>query len=254
MSGEFLHFEEIDSTYSYVARHAAELPHGAVVLADFQSAGRGQRGNVWESAPGENLLMAMLVRPERLAARSQFFISEAVSLAIVDTLRVLCGVDCCIKWPNDIYAGDGKICGILISHSLQAPDEQGFTAIGHTVIGVGVNLNQRKFVSNAPNPVSVAGLTGRNTDVAAFARALAASILQRLEPLRAGEEGFAELHRQYMSALYRADGQPHRFYDVQSGQLFNAAIYAVEPSGHLILRTHPSGSLRRYAFKEVSWR
>lgn len=276
-----LHFDTLPSAYTYVAENARTMASGTVVTADYQSAGRGQRGNTWESAHGQNLLMAMLVRPLRFPARSQFYISEAVSLAVAATLRRVCGVECRVKWPNDIYASDRKICGILISHSIEAPAEAPRTApldapgtvdaiIAHTVIGIGVNLNQREFRSDAPNPVSVAQLTGRDTDRDLFLRTLVDTITSNLKQLQApaphaAEQGVPELqgaaglHAAYMSALWRGDGAPHPFYDVRTGERFAATIQAVEPSGHLILRTAATSgrqdapTLRRYAFKEVSW-
>lgn len=253
-----LRFDTLPSAYTYVAGNARAMASGTVVAADFQTAGRGQRGNTWESAHGQNLLMAMLVRPGRFPARSQFYISEAVSLAVASTLRGVCGVECRVKWPNDIYAADRKISGILISHSVEAPAPGNEALISHTVIGIGVNLNQREFRSGAPNPVSVAQLTGRDTDRDLFLAGLVEAINANLGRLQGGggspaPQGAAALHAAYMSSLWRADGEAHPFYDVRTGERFAAAVQAVEPSGHLILRTAPAGTLRRYAFKEVSW-
>ena len=245
-----LHFNTLPSTYTYVAENAAGMASDTVVLADFQSAGRGQRGNTWESEAGKNMLMAMLVRLPSFAAKSQFFISEAVSLALVSLLRSEAGLEARIKWPNDIYVGDEKITGILISHSLQC-GESGEALIAHSVIGVGLNVNQQEFLSDAPNPVSMLRLTGRGYDVERLTRRLAALIRANLDRLNAGEAD--ALHAEYMSALWRGDSQPHPFYDVASGQRFEATVYAVEPLGHLVLRTTPDGALRRYAFKEVAW-
>lgn len=247
-----LHFNTLPSTYTYVAENARKMASDTVVVADYQSAGRGQRGNSWESEAGKNLLMSMLVRMPGFAARSQFYISEAVSLAIVEALRDVCGVDCHIKWPNDIYAGERKICGILISHSVQAAgDEYTEATLEHSVIGLGINLNQQTFHSDAPNPVSVIQLTGNPVDSQQLLIALLTAIKRNLDTLTAGDT--ATLHSAYMERLWRGDGKSYPFYDVQAGERFTATVYAVEPLGHLVLRTHPDGSLRRYAFKEVTW-
>lgn len=247
----YLHFNSLDSTYNYVAEHAATMASGTVVSADFQSAGRGQRGNTWEAEAGCNLLFTLLERIPAWPARSQFFISEAVSLAIADTLHEQCGVECRIKWPNDIYAADRKIAGILISHSVDAPQGDAPATLGHTVIGAGININQEKFRSDAPNPVSVRQLTGRTHELEPLLRAVCEAIAARLQAMqRPG--GTEALHAEYMTHLWRGDGQQHPFYDVATGERFRAAIRAVEPSGHLILVTE-DGPLRRYAFKEVSW-
>lgn len=245
-----LHFNTLHSTHTYVSEHAASMAAGTVVSADYQTAGRGQRGNTWEAEAGENLLFSMLVRPAGLAAGKQFYVSEAVSLALVDTLWQVCGVECRIKWPNDIYAGEKKICGILIAHGVEACEE-GEARITHSVLSAGVNLNQKRFVSDAPNPVSVFQLTGVMTDRELFLQQLLANIEAGMELLNSGEN--ATLHDRYMSSLWRGDGGVYPFYDVQTGERFRASVYAVEPLGHLVLRSVPEGTLRRYAFKEVSW-
>lgn len=245
-----LHFNTLGSTYTYVAENARAMASDTVVRADYQSAGRGQRGNTWESDAGKNLLMSMLVRMPSFPAAKQFFISEAVSLAIVSTLRERTGVECRVKWPNDIYAGDRKITGILISHSLRS-EESGEATIAHSVLGVGLNVNQEEFHSDAPNPVSVFQLTGRRHDVEELTRSVAEAIRANLDRLEQGD--LSAMHEEYMGALWRGDGADYPFYDVASGERFEASVYAVEPLGHLVLRTSPDGALRRYAFKEVVW-
>lgn len=247
-----VHFNTLPSTYTYVCEQARGMATGTVVWADYQSAGRGQRGNRWESEAGSNLLFSMLVRQSGLEARRQFSVSEGVSVALVRTLSEVCGVECKVKWPNDIYAGEKKICGILISHSVEAAAEAGRAAlITHSVIGAGVNLNQREFRSDAPNPVSVFQLTGRLTDREHFLTEAVTHINNLLEQNR--PEDRERLHEEYMRLLWRGEGLPHEFYDVLTGERFRASVYAVEPMGHLVLRTRPEGVLRRYAFKEVAW-
>ena len=158
----FLLLEQVDSTNSYVSVHAGELDDMTMVIADTQTAGRGQRGNSWESEPGRNLTFTLLHRPEGIAPREQFAISEATALAIADFLEET-GIRAKVKWPNDIYADDGKIAGILIELSLTG------SAITDSRIGVGLNVNQREFRSDAPNPVSMANLLGADTDISRVA-------------------------------------------------------------------------------------
>ncbi len=137
----------------------SDAPHGYVLMAREQTAGRGQRGNSWEAAPGMNVTMSVMLRPQGLPAAAQFAISEAVAMGVVDLLDSL-GVDGArVKWPNDIYVGDRKVCGILIENSLCG------TIVGRSVAGVGLNVNQREFVGGAPNPVSLRQLLGRDLDV-----------------------------------------------------------------------------------------
>ena len=124
--------------------------HGAVIATREQTAGRGQRGNSWEAEPGKNLTFSMLLRPRGLHAARQFELSMVVSLAIADAIDALLpqGVRTAVKWPNDIYIGMEKVCGILIENRLAGP------FIEYSVAGIGININQRRFLSDAPNPTS----------------------------------------------------------------------------------------------------
>ena len=141
-----------------------------VVVADNQTEGRGCGTNRWESERGQNLLFSLMIHPENLPANQQFQISMAISLAIIDALGQMVG-DLSIKWPNDIYWRNGKLAGILIENTLKG------NLIKDSIIGVGLNVNQRKFHSDAPNPVSLWQITGQETN----REQLLKDILQRLD-------------------------------------------------------------------------
>lgn len=212
---EIMRFAELPSTSTYVRENAGLLGQFACVTADFQTAGRGQRGNGWESEPGKNLLFSMLwFPPEELHPSRQFLISKAVSLAVaevVDSLLAGCQApEVAIKWPNDIYIGDGKVAGILIEHSLRSA-----RSIDHTVIGIGLNLNQRRFCSGAPNPVSVIGFTDREIPVEQVAAKLRDSLVNHLSSLASmvaglptdfGRPEYPMLDERYSSRLWRRRG------------------------------------------------
>lgn len=223
----------------------SDAPHATAVMALEQTAGRGQRGNRWEAEPGQNVTLSLLLRPRGLPAREQFVISQAVALGVADVLRRLMpgqeGI--AIKWPNDIYVGHKKIAGILIENVLTGAD------ITRCVVGLGLNVNQTVFRSDAPNPVSVAGLTGRSHDVEQVARQLVEAMLARYDDAMADP---AATQGRYFAALYRADGNLYPYRDERTLKRFQARIEAVEPDGHLRLRL-PGGELRRYAFKEVAY-
>lgn len=269
-----LHFRELQSTNSYMRENLPDLPDFAVVVADNQTAGRGQRGNSWESEPGKNLLLSMhYCPPECLHPSRQFLISKAVSLATaeaVDRLLDGCGhPDVCVKWPNDIYVGDRKVAGILIENTLQSP-----AGIAHSVIGIGLNINQRDFRSNAPNPVSIISFTGRETPVSEAASLLSDTLISYLTRLGNGLRSQARdgiipgLDGLYLSRLWRRTGfHPYvsltasslpaptavRKDSVQAGHspVFEAEIVDVAPDGPLTLRLR-SGESRVFHFKEVS--
>jgi BirA family biotin operon repressor/biotin-[acetyl-CoA-carboxylase] ligase len=119
-----------------------ELPEGFVLRTDFQSAGKGQPGNSWESEKGKNLLFSVLLYPQHIAIDQQFILSQLVSVAILRTLNSFCA-GFSIKWPNDIYFGDKKIGGILIENSLQG------SKLNTSIVGIGLNINQKTFRSDA---------------------------------------------------------------------------------------------------------
>ena len=156
-----LHLPETDSTMSALRRQPASDAPFELFTADFQTAGHGQRGTVWEAERGQNLLFSFRFHPQFLPAARQFALSEALSLAIVRALRPL-GVEATVKWPNDIYVGQRKLCGMLLEHTLAG------NAIATTLTGVGVNVNQTDFQGDAPNPVSLRQLLGRSPDRAAL--------------------------------------------------------------------------------------
>ena len=149
-----IHINETNSTNNYLQSLCSEqkVEELTVVVADFQTSGRGQRGNSWESDPGKNLLFSTVIFPEFLEARRQFLISQIISLAIKEELDTYT-TDISIKWPNDIYWKEKKICGMLIENDLMGRN------ISQSIIGIGININQEIFHSSAPNPVSLLQIT-----------------------------------------------------------------------------------------------
>ena len=135
-----VHINETNSTNNYLQSLCSEqkVEELTVVVADFQTSGRGQRGNSWESDPGKNLLFSTVIFPEFLEARRQFLISQVISLAIKEELDTYT-TDISIKWPNDIVINGKKICGILTEMSAQ------FDYINHIVIGIGINVHNESF-------------------------------------------------------------------------------------------------------------
>ena len=258
MNWEIIHIDETDSTNRWLKNQQPSQRHTlaertanskqptansqqlTAIWADYQTAGRGCGTNTWESERGKNLLFSLLLHPENLPANEQFQISMAISLAIVDALGQLVG-DLSIKWPNDIYWRNGKLAGILIENTLKG------SFVKDSVIGVGLNVNQRTFQSNAPNPVSLWQITGQETDREQLLKA----ILQAFDSQKdaKGSAPFVALKDRYMKMLYRRKGF-HPYTDKDGA--FMAEIAGIEDDGHLLL-TDDNGQQRRYAFKEVSF-
>ncbi len=220
------------------------LPSGTVIHTPEQTAGRGQRGNSWESETGRNVIFSMLLKKPAVAVANQFVISEAVSLALVEELSKYAD-GFTVKWPNDIYFKDRKICGILIEHSIMG------TVINHTIIGVGINVNQSEFVSDAPNPVSLSQILGHEVSIDEVLHKVCEAIERRCGFGRYDELSFTSLHKEYLSKLYRNDGNLHRFM-LADGTVFEAKIADVEPTGMLVLEQE-CGARSTYAFKEVGY-
>lgn len=240
MSSKCIWIDSAKSTNSYLSEMAGEIAHGVAVAARCQTAGRGQRGNSWESEPGKNLTFSLMLRPEELDASEQFYISEAVALGVVDALlgKLPDGAAVAIKWPNDIYWENRKICGILIENSLMG------RKINYSIAGIGINVNQREFVSDAPNPVSLWQIAGKEIALEPFLEQVVDAIMLRMAMPN------DELHSEYMSALWGSDGRTYR--DTATGEVFKARIADVAPTGHITLLPEEGGSPRIYAFKEVA--
>lgn len=236
-----IHIAETDSTNRYLHDYRGE--EGSVmtvVTTDFQTAGRGQGTNKWESEAGRNLMFSVKTRPQGVPAGRQYVMLEAASLAVRDTLAAYAD-GFTIKWPNDIYHLDRKISGTLSECALSG------TVIRHCIIGTGINVNQRVFTSDAPNPVSLCHIIGRETDRTELLNAVLGRFDEYLAMVNAGR--YDEIDAMYMRSLYRRDGLfPYR----DGAGEFMASIEGVEPNGHLLLR-RDDGRLSRYAFKEVSF-
>lgn len=232
---------ETASTNTYIDNldNQERRSEGCVVVTHTQTAGRGQRGNSWEAAPGENLTFSYLLRPQSVAPCEQFLISQAVSLAVVDVLSHY-GSDFSVKWPNDIYYQDRKIAGILIEHNLAG------MSIDRTIVGIGLNINQQEFVSDAPNPISLSQITGDRYDIDAVLAELLETTALRYAMCDSQRE---QLQSDYAMNLYRREGY-HRYRDVDGE--FMAVIKEVKPDGHLVLCDKDNRE-RCYAFKEVAF-
>ena len=237
-----IHLDETNSTNRYLTQlcDRQQVAEYTTVCADYQTAGKGQRGNTWESERGKNLMFSLVLYPTFLQPQRQFILSQLTALAVRDTLTRWAG-DIRIKWPNDIYWRDKKIGGILIENDLSG------THIARSIIGVGLNINQTEFKGGAPNPVSLLQVCG----IHCKRKHVLERILKHFESYyRMLERGEVETIREhYRKALFRRrDFHPYRDAD----GVFNARLHHVEDSGLIILED-TEGRLRPYAFKEVEF-
>jgi len=234
--------EVTDSTNNYANRQIREigLPEGTVFLAYEQSAGRGQQKNVWESEPRQNLLFSIVLYPDFLEIRRQFILSKVVTLGIykalnkyVDLLR--------IKWPNDIYAGNQKLGGILIENSIMNG------LLKNSVVGIGLNVNQTVFYSDAPNPVSLQLLTNQHYDCDVILSEILSGINWYYALLHDGQDD--AIDQEFISVLYHLNEK--HFYKAED-EIFEGEIIGVNEIGQLLIRK-TDGCIAEFHFKEVEF-
>ncbi len=238
--------DTIDSTNSEAARRISDIDNLSVIAAKEQSDGRGQRGNRWNADAGENLTFSVIIRPEQddippVNASGQFLISELAALSVTEYLETR-GIYASIKWPNDIYCHDRKICGILIENCIRDG------LLQWSIAGIGINLNQMEFPPEIPNPTSVMLETGMESspdkELAVWTGILD-GLLDRL-----ASEGPDTIERLYLGKMYRRN-ERHLFEEPGAGR-FHARILGVTSNGCLEA-VLDDGSVRTFAFKEIRY-
>lgn len=237
---EYKHLDETSSTNDFLRNYTPSADI-SIVSASFQTKGRGQMGNTWISHDGQNALFSVLVCPKSLKASDGFVLSQAMALAIKETLEEYVD-DVWIKWPNDIYCHGKKICGTLIENTLMGK------FVGRSVIGNGINVNQTDFPDGlAAPPTSMCIQSGKECSTH--------------EVIRHVVERFALYYREIMDASYERirtlyhenmylRGKKSLFQDSEG--MFTGVISHVETDGHLVIIDEQSQS-RRYAFKQVQF-
>jgi len=189
---ELIELDSIDSTNNYALsmKGALSFKEGLVVVADYQTSGSGQRGKSWESLKGDNLLISIVIEPN-ISIQNQFLLSKCVALALYDLLSLYAN-DVSIKWPNDILVGRQKIAGILIQNILKRNE------ITHSVIGVGLNVNQTEFKTYSPKATSLKLLLNRTFDISIIQEELLKYLAERIKQLRSG----VDQQKEYLSVLF----------------------------------------------------
>ena len=242
LPNQIIRVNKLESTNSHALQLLKDTnpSGGTVVMALNQTEGRGQQTNIWESESGKNLTISLILRPDFILAQDQFQISMLISLGVSDYLRTYTK-DVSIKWPNDIYIKDKKIAGILIEQSIMGAH------LSHSVCGIGLNINQKKFLSNAPNPISLQILTNESYNLEDELTKLLASIEKRYLQVQNGNA--QQLEQDYLNVLYWMN-EMHKFED-EDGD-FTGNIVGVSEFGQLQIKDEDN-EIRTYNFKEVSF-
>jgi BirA family biotin operon repressor/biotin-[acetyl-CoA-carboxylase] ligase len=228
------------NTHSSCLLRKGRVQEGTIVHTSFQTAGRGQPGNTWESQYGKNLLFSIILYPVTVRAENQFVISKMISLGIRDYLTAILP-EVYIKWPNDIYVRNDKIAGILIENSIIRGE------IENTIAGIGLNVNQDKFSKAVLNATSLKKLTGKESDLDGCLTAISKAIDLRYKQVLYGKNEL--LDNDYISSLYRF-GDFYEFSD--SNGMFEGKIIAVTGTGRLQIEDR-RGRIYEYGFKEVDF-
>ncbi len=215
-----------------------QIIDGSVVITASQTAGRGQRGNTWETEAGKNLTFSIIVKPMFLAIKDQFFLNIFTSLAIHDFLKDKMNAAICIKWPNDILVNDKKLCGILIENQIRG------SQVSNCVIGIGLNINQQEFSSTFAT--SLTNITTESYDLSAVLESLLACLERRYLQLRSGE--YETLRHDYLKQLYWLN-ETKTF--STNNERFSGTIYGINEDGRLLVQTD-NGPIS-FGLKEINY-
>lgn len=239
IGSKIIHLASVDSTNNYAATLISEGKgmHGTVILADEQNAGRGQRGAVWLSKPGENLTMSIILTPDNLSVLNQFVISQVVAVSIHDLLRKF-GISSRIKWPNDIYVENRKIAGVLIENQLKGGN------ISVSIVGIGMNIGQMEF--GDLQATSLRRETGEFNQLQEVLFSFLESF-NRLWQLYL-IKGTNEINSLYHEHLY---GKNILTEMKDSEGVFHGIILGVEPNGKL--KVQKREEIKMYDLKEISF-
>ncbi len=222
-----MEFLSVDSTNMRASEliGSKSVDEGTVIISSFQECGKGQEGNYWESEDGKNLTLSIILSPTFLKPEKQFVLNKIFSLGVVDFIqKLLPEKDIQIKWPNDIYVEDQKIAGILINNIIQG------SSIENAIVGIGINVNQDRFLSDAPNPVSISQLANKNFDLIELRNQLTDALNFWYESLK--NDRYDLIDSKYISLLYRFEKMSH--YIISKEKIF-AKITGISEYGHLIL-------------------
>ena len=217
--------------------HAGLAKHGQAWFAKDQTAGKGQRGNTWLSHPGDNIILTVSLQPASVFTVDKFYFNACIALSTLKFLREYGGEDFFIKWPNDLYWRDRKAGGILIENVIQGQTWR------WSVVGIGINVNQKDFPTRLLNPVSLSLITGQGYDAVELAMKLHEIILDDLASLTSPEL----ILQAYNDNLYKKDQEVRLKKD---NGYFLTTIKGVDAFGNLLTEDVME---RSFTFGEVSW-
>lgn len=266
---DIIWLDTVDSTNSEAHRRIATIDNLSVLSAVHQTAGRGQRGNSWNTAPGDNLTFSIVLKFDqqyatKIQAYDQFSISQMNALAILDFLSSH-DIEAKIKWPNDIYVGNKKISGTLIENSLYRE------WLSWSIIGNGINVNQTTFPDTLLNPTSMSLITGEKYDM----KILLEEFMDIFDSYRSRylnvNGGLGRLRKLYLAQMWRLN-EESEFVDLTvcpggsldsplkpvkeanelPGRPFRGMAKGISDTGALIVED-TNGETKEFGFKQIAW-
>ncbi|WP_262714428.1 biotin--[acetyl-CoA-carboxylase] ligase [Pedobacter sp. BS3] len=235
---------KVDSTNNYLKNSLSKfepLPHGTVILAEEQYAGRGQMNSKWQADPGKNLTFSLLLHTSDLAIAHQFYLNKAISIAINETIERIIGPVARIKWPNDVFAADDKMGGVLIENIIRGNTWK------YAIIGIGINVNQRHFPDDIKNVTSISRLLQADYELPVLLSALCRNMDTWYGILKAGN--LQTIDDAYRDKLYRFN-EAHLF--EAAGETFEGRIIDVDASGLLHVLT--VNGIKVFNLKEIRFK
>jgi BirA family biotin operon repressor/biotin-[acetyl-CoA-carboxylase] ligase len=231
----------VDSTNNYAMRqvHEGIAAHGNVYFAHQQTAGKGQRGKQWHSAPGENIMLSVVLNTNDLPVSNMFILNMAIALAAKDFFAAYVDDNTLIKWPNDLYWCDRKAAGILIENIIRGNEWQ------WSIAGIGININQRAFDETIVNPVSLKQITGKNYNSIELAKELCTHLEKHWQQFLHNEK--ESIVTEYNEALYK---HKQKIKLKKNNIIFEALLLHVNESGQLIV---DAGVEQTFNVDEVEW-
>lgn len=235
----------IESTNAFLKQKAqlGDLNDTTVAVTDNQTKGRGQMETKWLSEPHKNLTFSVFKKFNKLQINEQPYLNFAVCLAVLDALKELKVPNLSIKWPNDIMAGDQKLCGILIEATFKQK------TIKNTILGIGLNVNQTIFPKELPNATSLKKVLNKEFELEVVLKTLLKSLKAYLKFIE--NHQFNEIYTAYQEKLYKK-GITTTFIDLKKNKTFKASIEAVSKKGYLILELD-EGYYEKYGTKEIKF-
>lgn len=241
------YFDTLESTNNYCKLlDPNTVGEFTVICAHSQTAGIGQQGNVWVSEPRKNLTFSIILKPTFLKANDQYLLTMALALAVAESIESMLSAirsesSVQIKWPNDIYIGNKKICGILTTNQISGD------IISHSICGIGLNVNQTAFPEWVPNPTSLKLETKVDFQPETVLQILLENIEKEYTNLKNNNSGI--LQQRYLERLYRMGIESDFLYQEER---IRATITGVNHFGHLQLTTS-SGEHLSCGMKEIQF-